>query len=676
MAERRGATPEDWDYLSLILGLTQDLLPVVSDLGVTISPDSTMKELGKTPSYISRSGAVGVAKWTQKQTTQAEIDRWRADGRLGVCIIARTVRAFDIDITDPVLAQQVADYITAEVGPLPCRSRGNSAKRLFAFALPGEIPKRVIKMASGMVEMLGTGQQFIACGTHPSGVRYEWAGGLPDEFPELTHEQFETVWAGLASTFGVSQSESAPPTKAKMLKEAAALDDTAQYLITEGYVKQHTREGALHIRCPFEEGHSTASSASATTYWPAHTGGYAQGHFHCLHASCAHRSDDDFRAEIGMPAEDLFEGFSPLLDPAVITDENGQTENASQKSVKKQRFSISSAADFSAHKPPGWIVKGVLPKASLAVLYGDSGSGKSFFALDMCGAIAQGKQWRGNRVEKGKVVYVCAEGAGGMRMRMQAYAKHHGVDLRGLDIGFVADAPNFMLAQDIRDLVVSVQAYGPASIIVVDTFAQVIPGANENAGEDVGKALEHCRMLHKYTGALVVLVHHSGKDSSKGARGWSGLRAAADAEIEITRVGDDRQAEVTKMKDGPEGAIFGFRLDSVQLGGDEDGEAITSCVAVESKAVVKPVKGSSESVQHLVMAHLEAADGAVPALDLKQAVVDRMTPPDAGKRDTRGDIVAKTLMALQDAGRLVMCRGFARLATVGTDGFSSIPDDG
>src|SRR5690606_7842012 len=116
----------------------------------------------------------------------------------------------------------------------------------------------------------------------------------------------------------------------------------------------------------------------------------------------------------------------------------------------------------------------------------------------------------------------------------------------------------------------AVMDQGGADVVVIDTLAAAMPGGDENSGQDLGKVVDHCKFLHRQTGALVVLVHHSGKDQSRGARGWSGLRAAADAEIEVTRNGDYRVAAVTKMKDGADGATFAFKLKPVVLELDDD----------------------------------------------------------------------------------------------------------
>lgn len=696
MAITYGATRADWDHLSFILGLTDDLLPVVSDPGANISSQSTMKAVGKTPSQFNgRGDAVGIAGWTQKVTNQSEIDAWMADDRLGICLQTRNVRAFDIDVEDPVLAGNVAEFITASVGALPCRSRPNSGKRLFLFFLPGELPKRVIKFDGGMVEMLGTGQQCIVAGQHTSGVRYEWKEGLPSSIPEVTLEQLDTLWHRLAEEFDGVTSQTAASTRANVLHAAVAGDPVAQHLINHRWVKQQAKDGSLHLTCPFEGGHSGPSSISATTYFPAHTGGYDQGNFKCLHASCSGRTQDEFLEAVGIEVPNLIEGLYALPEED-IRDSRIENEQPSAKSLevpqKKDgpRFEVIPAGKFASGAHPGWIVKNVLPKAGLAVVFGESGSGKSFWALDICAAIARGETWRGHRVHKGKVAYVCAEGAGGMRSRLLAYASHREADLNTLDIGIIPDAPNLMVVQDITDLKASISRFGDwkeyvneqgekkkefihgsVPVIVMDTFTQVMPGANENAGEDVGKALAHCRAMHSSLGALVILIHHSGKDSSKGARGWSGLRAAADAEIEITRDKDDRGATVTKMKDGADGAEFGFKLETVKVGEDDDGDEITSCIVKDGPMPKKKKKGGSEGekVNHEKLVY-EAMDGLeqvgdsrVQYTDLLAVVKNRLPPPPEGKKvDPRDREVSKAVRLMQEKGKLVMAKGFVRRA--------------
>lgn len=200
-----GATPDDWTHFDLLLGLTADLLPVVSNPHAEISPDSKMSDLGKVPSRYNRARKVaGISAWTKHAAKGDEITRWSKEPDYGICLQCREVRALDIDVADPAAAMPIRIFIQMFLNKnLPFRYRTNSGKSLMAFRLPGEFSKRRFKVEGGVIEFLATGQQFIAVGTHPSGVRYEWAGGLPDDFPALTAEQFETLWTALLDQFAI-----------------------------------------------------------------------------------------------------------------------------------------------------------------------------------------------------------------------------------------------------------------------------------------------------------------------------------------------------------------------------------------------------------------------------------------------------------------------------------------
>jgi hypothetical protein len=261
----------------------------------------------------------------------------------------------------------------------------------------------------------------------------------------------------------------------------------------------------------------------------------------------------------------------------------------SEKTEKPGKFHVYQAAEFARGKSPGWHIKGVLPAAPLVLVFGESGSGKSFLVLDMVMSCLRSTPWRGAKTKPGAWIYIAAEGAGGVRRRLEAYAHHHGLDLAELDLGIIGNAPNILAGADITELAAAINAWQRArgvriAGIVVDTMAQVTPGANENSGEDMGLALSNLDALRRGTGATTMVpIHHAGKDASKGARGWSGMRAAADAELEVRRMATGRAVKVTKQKDAEDGLEYGFGLLSVAIGWDEDDEAITSCVIEEAE---------------------------------------------------------------------------------------------
>lgn len=319
--------------------------------------------------------------------------------------------------------------------------------------------------------------------------------------------------------------------------------------------------------------------------------------------------------------------------------------------TKSRSFTVIPDYQFVEREPLSWHVKGVLPRAELIVLYGPSGSGKSFLAFDMVAAIATGASWQDRKTTKGRVVYVVAEGATGFLNRLKAFSKTHDANLPGVRI--VAEAPNLLGEHDYVSLAQEIETSGGADPIVIDTLAACSPGADENAAKDMGRVIEHCKQLHNATGATVLLVHHSGKDEAKGARGWSGLRAAADAEIEVSKNGDRRVATVTKMKDGEDGMKFAFKLLPIEIGVDADQEPVTSCV-VESAAVVasgnrtEPRPGTVERTLFDAIRDDPSADGASSVSALIDAALPLMPQPSG--RDTRRQHLMRALRTLAAKG--------------------------
>lgn len=316
MPARYGASPEDWAHFDLILGLGADLLPVVSNPNAVISPQSKMKDKGKVPSrYNKRNEVAGFPKWTEYQAASADIDRWSRVEDYGICLQTREVRALDIDVADATVSSEIAKFICVELGYLdvPKRYRLDSGKCLLAFRLPGEFAKRRIKVDGGIVEFLANGQQFIAVGTHPSGARYEWLGGLPDDFPTLTAEQFEALWSELVKQYAIEDPTTREHAARRKGEDVACDDPTLDALDVLSWGK----DGQAFIECPFAGEHTTDSGETSTAYFPKGTRGYEQGHFVCLHAHCEGRSDADFLDALGIRAAE----FDVMEDLPAVADE-------------------------------------------------------------------------------------------------------------------------------------------------------------------------------------------------------------------------------------------------------------------------------------------------------------------------------------------------------------------
>lgn len=309
-----GASKQAWEHWAKTLGLGQHLLPVVSNPKAPISPNSSLVGLGKVPSlYNGQRQATGIKDWPKRMTSAADLQRWSSEPDFGICVQARAVRAIDIDIPDPALAGAVVERIETL---LPWhifarRYRADSGKLLLPFRYEGPMPKRVIPCADGIIEFLGDGQQWIAEGTHTGGQRYQWAPDPPMAFPALDTDDLEALWAALVAEW-LAPGATAHIAREKRDLDALALsnmdDPVVPWLIDNWEVHDADASGTLFIECPFADDHTTASGPTATAYYPAGTGGYEQGHFVCLHAHCAGRTDSDFLQKCGHTAS----GF-PIL---------------------------------------------------------------------------------------------------------------------------------------------------------------------------------------------------------------------------------------------------------------------------------------------------------------------------------------------------------------------------
>ena len=257
-----------------------------------------------------------------------------------------------------------------------------------------------------------------------------------------------------------------------------------------------------------------------------------------------------------------------------------------------QRFKLLSGADLAALPPMQWRVRGVLPMDGLAALFGASGSGKSFLILDMGCAVAGGDyDWHGRRVTQAPVTYVCLEGEAGMGKRVKAWSRHHNKPVPDA-LRFITQ-PFDLLSDDVPELAKAVIAgSGAGGLVILDTLNRAAPGAYENSSVDMGNLIAASKRLQSLTGGLVLLVHHVGKDATKGLRGHSSLYAALDGAIEVTNTDTRRAWSVAKSKDDVTGDAHPFKLEIVSVGIDDEGDEITSCVAVpdDSAEAIKQAK--------------------------------------------------------------------------------------
>lgn len=249
-----------------------------------------------------------------------------------------------------------------------------------------------------------------------------------------------------------------------------------------------------------------------------------------------------------------------------------------------------------ALEEPEWLIDDLLTRGDMSLVYGPSKSGKSFLATHLSMAIARGEPVFDRKVRRGGVVYIAAEGRKGFKKRLKAYRIENGIKA-GTDLPFllVPAAVNlFAQAGDIDSLLADLRVIAPEMVsrfgveieeIVVDTYAAVSPGANENASEDVSRIVSNCKRFWEVAPhAHIMIVHHKNAAGSA-PRGHTSLYAGIDNAIEVTcDEARNRSAKVDKMKDGEDGFSIGFRLQTVEIAVRDDGKPITSCVVVPASA--------------------------------------------------------------------------------------------
>ena len=235
-----------------------------------------------------------------------------------------------------------------------------------------------------------------------------------------------------------------------------------------------------------------------------------------------------------------------------------------------------------------------------------SSGGKSFLFMDTGAHIAEGRDWWGRRVKQRRVLYLALEGAAGFRKRVAAWASANGRDLPS-NMGVAFDPFDLTNPADIAALAAECP---PGVVVFIDTLNRASGGADENSPLGMGQMIAGASALQRLTNGLVVLVAHPGKDATRGLRGHNSLFAASDAVIFVNRDGDRRSWKLEKSKDGEDGIEHAFKLRVVDLGEDEDGDPITSCVVVPDGSAspqwaYKPLSPN----QHLGMASFHEAAG-------------------------------------------------------------------
>ena len=367
----------------------------------------------------------------------------------------------------------------------------------------------------------------------------------------------------------------------------------------------------------------------------------------------------DVRAKLHGHAQDIailaLPGLPPKGDVSDWLDTGGTVDRLNRLALEALEAAMGDAgADDPTHEEAGqpWplpvelfgdirpaldrreLITGLVPIAGKIVLFGYPGSGKSFLALDMSLCIAAGLDWHGRRTQQGGVVYIGAEGQAGLRLRVAAHRRTHGVAadtpfaLIPTSVDLLDPAADLdKLADILRRLA---EKWGGLALVSVDTLAATFGGGDEN-GSDMATYISNVARLCEPHGSASMIVHHQPLNAeAKRPRGHGSLWGAADTVLHC--VGDStsivRRLVVTKAKDCEPAPDFQFRLQQVEIGLDSEGQPVTSCIITETDAIEANAAGKrrltpKEKIAIKQLERIIAEMGVFPPSDIPDKVLNR-----------------------------------------------------
>jgi hypothetical protein len=282
---------------------------------------------------------------------------------------------------------------------------------------------------------------------------------------------------------------------------------------------------------------------------------------------------------------DEFEDTEDLDDPEWLAHVGLAPKqfSTSERSREGTRFRLERMGTLQA-RPVEWLVRGLVERDSIAMVFSDPGAGKSFLAIDLAACVATGTPFHGLTVSHGPAIYIAGEGANGLARRRMAWEIEHERSLAD-ELLFVSRSPAALCspisANEVCVAVDSVaEQHGPPALVVIDTVARNFGPGDENSTQHMNGFVSAIDLIRANHCATVLLVHHTGHADKSRPRGAMALHGALDASYRLDK---DKtgviRIEAVKMKDAPIPEPLAFRLHAVNLGlVDEEGQTVTSAV--------------------------------------------------------------------------------------------------
>lgn len=544
------------------------------------------------------------------------LPKWLGNGHAnsGIGILTKHTPAIDIDCHDQEMVDATIDKIEEVLGECVPTRIGNAPKTLLVCRTNEPFKKVTSKRyqdAEGrqhQLEILGDGQQFVAYAIHPdTNAPYFWTtettpiNTRTEELPRLTladarelvtwfddNVPFEWIEVG-AGTQGLPSNPLPHQDAFDRYKPPLELTDE-QIDKTLSYVDPETMDHDGWVQVGMSIHHQFEGGLDGLDRWKAWSSRDLDRYDE---AECAKRWKS-FHPE----------GRDPVTFASVV---KLAKQSRLKETLDAGPFKFYSPQDLEAFPPPPhYLVDGVIEAEKLGVGYGEPGSGKSFWALDIGMHVASGKDWHGKTVEQTPVAYIAGEGITGLRRRIHAWRRHHNADMPPLYLS--QGAADLVDPDALKDVVQALETFKPG-LIFVDTLARNFTG-DENSTQDMGLFVNTVsKYLKEELDAAVIIIHHTAKGNPNAARGSGALKGAADFEFQISQPTPNyMKLYCDKMKDDEDQWTMWFKLNKVSFAQSmeqEGDKAYVSLVPTLTEAPVEEVKVDTTTKTGQIQAYIK-----------------------------------------------------------------------
>lgn len=269
-------------------------------------------------------------------------------------------------------------------------------------------------------------------------------------------------------------------------------------------------------------------------------------------------------------------------------------------------FELLTADELFLLPRPVWLIDNFIEQNSISALYGSSGTGKSFVALDWALCVATGTPWKGDvPVVQKPVVYIAAEGGRSIQKRVRAWLRHQGKGIGDLEPAYFSVKPLYVRDRsEVEELFEALDHLDMfPGLLVIDTLSQSFGAGDENS-MDMQEFVSAVTEIRNERNMAILVVHHTNALGAR-ERGHSSFRAGMDHMF---------QTKAKKDED--------YRLQEVTLYNDKQKDTETQARLVFVPRIYR------DSLVLVEGAYVEPPDGAVlvPSGHLRDVVDDETLP--------------------------------------------------